>query len=129
MKPLDPAVARPIALLARADKLLARACLDGIGDTEDTLGEPRFLLVQAQKAIDGITLSNSVDAIQRLGEAQAQIARMLLIVDSVLPRQSREFHMAEAAPKLAPLFDEFKPLIELLAAISPHVSPLAGLYR
>ncbi|WP_134140485.1 hypothetical protein [Paraburkholderia sp. BL6665CI2N2] len=114
--------------LAQADRALQQQILDRCGSTEDALSEVRYLLCLAQKAIDGMVLLNDAGAIERMGKAQDETRRLIRAIDHVLPRQSRQLAMSDAAPLLAPLIDDFAPLIKLVASLDLFLSPTASMF-
>lgn len=116
-------VAAAVVRLVQASRTLEQAFLDRCGMAEDALSEPRFLLCLAQKAIDGIVLKADFNAIEQLGKAQAEIARIIKVIDSVLPKQARELHMEAATPTLLPLIENIPPLVDLVVSLDKSVSP------
>jgi hypothetical protein len=121
-------IAAAVARLVQFARDTETACLDRCGTAEDALAEAKWKLCLAQKAIDGIVLVNSSTAIATLGKVQAEIARFLKTVNSVLPLTSPGLSMGEAAPKISPLLADVKPLLELVVSLDPFVSPTGRMF-
>lgn len=123
-------VAACLARLRQGGRSLESTCLDRCGTAEDALAEARWSFWLAQKAFDGIVLVNDSRAVETFGKAQAELARALKLIDSVLPRMpnSRDMTMAEAAPIVAPILADLPPLMLLVASLDPFVSPTGRMF-
>jgi len=127
---LKTPTAAAIVPAVRAGRSIERACLDRCGSAADALAEPLALLRRAQKAVDGLVLQNHPNAVVRIGEVQAKLARMVDAIQSVLPRQRRRtYSMEEAAHSIAPLLDEIPTVIEMMAGLDRYVSETGEMFR
>ncbi|WP_227243981.1 hypothetical protein [Paraburkholderia caribensis] len=126
---LKTPIAAAIVPAIRANRSIERVCLDRCGPTSDALAEPLALLRRAQKAVDSLVLQNHPNAVVLIGDVQARLARMVELIQSVLPRQGRTYGMEEAAQTIAPLLDEIPALIEMVAGLDRYVSETGELFR
>jgi hypothetical protein len=117
-KPIQAGVAKMAAQIESA-------LLDGHGDIEDVLGNPRFTLTLAVKSLSSFALANDPSGVVLLGDLQMRLNGWLARIDRCLPRMSREMTLREATPALVEVLREVPTALEDLKRLSKYASPLA----
>ncbi|MFL9916411.1 hypothetical protein PQR75_13670 [Paraburkholderia fungorum] len=117
---------KPIqAATAKFAAQIESALLDGHGQLEDVLANPRFTLTIVIKAVNNTSLINDSTAIVLIGDIQCRLSAWLAKIDAVLPRQKREMTLREATSTLVEILHEVPATIDDLKRLEKYLSPLS----